>query len=644
MARCFHWALALLLAWSGTASAADLEAQRTAFRKAILEAESGNWAGVEPWLPQLEGYVLWPDLRAGWLRSRLGRVPDAEVADFLAAYPDLGVSDGLRKAWAESLARRGRWETFLEVYDAHLAADDATDLHCNALEGRIRIGRLEGVTADAIATWLSPYSQPKACDPVFAWLRETGALSEAHAAQRISLALEAGQFRLARYLARSASASERTRVETWAGMHADPARRLNGLARSGSEDEALALYGLKRLASRDPRRAVRMWEQFDDRLGFEGATADAVQRRIALIHAWRHLPEGRDLLAELPDSAVDEDVRVWRFRLALRDLDWSRAADYLSDLPEGIDGDVDGRLFWQARAMEAAGDADGARTIYAELAGHRGYHAFLAADRIGADYQWRHAEAVANEAIIQQLESRQDVMRAREFFFTGFNYRGRREWRRALSAMDEAEKTQASILAHRWGWHSRAIATASGNGLEDDLEIRFPLPWRQDFEQKSRAARIPTPWAYGIARSESLFMPDVASHAGAVGLMQLMPETGRRTARAAKIPYRGVTTLKDPAANITLGTRYLGDMLNRFGQHRVLATAAYNAGPHRVERWLPRGQPLPADVWVETVPYSETRGYVRRVLAAEAVFHWRMNEKTRRLAEAMPPVAPAGGG
>ncbi len=196
-----------------------------------------------------------------------------------------------------------------------------------------------------------------------------------------------------------------------------------------------------------------------------------------------------------------------------------------------------------------------------------------------------------------------------------------------------------------------AICVASAASAQvNDLEIRYPLPWRQDFEEKSRAARIPTPWAYGIARSESLFMPDVASRAGAVGLMQLMPETGKRTARAAKIPYRGVRTLKDPASNITLGTRYLSDMLNRFDQHRVLATAAYNAGPHRVERWLPRGEPLPADIWIETVPFSETRGYVRRVLAAEAVFHWRMNDGTRRLAEAMPPVAPvtpvapAGGG
>ncbi len=644
MERFFYWALGLALFWAGAVSAADLDAQRSAFRKAIIQAESGNWARVEPWLSELEDYPLYPDLRAGWLRSRLGRVPDAEVAEFLAAHPDLGISPGLRKAWAASLARRGRWEAFLEVYEAHYADGDSTVFHCNALEARIRLGRTQGVVDDGIGVWLSPYSQPTACDPVFAWLKKSGALAPEHVTERTSLALEAGQFQLARYLARTGPASEKARVETWAGMHADPRRRLARMERSGSDDKALVLYGLKRLASRDPARAAVLWDRYDERLGLTGDTADAVQRRIALIHAWRHLEMGRGLLSGLPDSAVDDDVRVWRFRLALRDQDWPGAALYLKDLPDGIDGDQDGRTFWQARAMEASGDETGARSLYEKLAGHRGYHAFLAADRIGADYQWRHTEAVPDEALIGELESQRDVLRAREYFFTGFNYRGRREWRQALATMSDAEKTQASILAHRWGWHSRAIATASTTGLTNDLKIHYPLPWRQWFEQKSSAARIPTPWAYGIARSESLFMPDVASSAGAVGLMQLMPATGKRTAVAARMPYRGVQTLKDPASNITLGTRYLGDMLNRFGQNRVLATAAYNAGPHRVERWLPKDSQLPADIWVETVPYSETRGYVRRVLAAEAVFHWRMNERTRRLAEVMPPVKPTGGG
>jgi soluble lytic murein transglycosylase len=143
-----------------------------------------------------------------------------------------------------------------------------------------------------------------------------------------------------------------------------------------------------------------------------------------------------------------------------------------------------------------------------------------------------------------------------------------------------------------------------------------------------------------VARSESLFVPDARSGAGALGLMQIMPATGRQLARRAGLPWNGSPTLIDPETNITLGTTYLADMLARYDGHRVLATAAYNAGPGRVDRWLPEDAALPADAWIDSVPYSETRAYVQRVLAAEAVFHWRMTGQTARLADVMQPVPP----
>ena len=195
-------------------------------------------------------------------------------------------------------------------------------------------------------------------------------------------------------------------------------------------------------------------------------------------------------------------------------------------------------------------------------------------------------------------------------------------------------------MAQRWGWHSRAIATASGTGLSNDLALRFPLPWRDAFERLSLEARVDPTLAYGVARSESLFMPDVASAAGAIGLMQLMPATGRDTARLARIPYRGQHSLVDPETNIALGTRYLGRMLERFDNNPALAAAAYNAGPHRVEDWLPQEMQLPADVWIDTIPFRETRRYVRRVLASDTVFDWRINEQPKRLSARMPPVRP----
>ncbi len=163
--------------------------------------------------------------------------------------------------------------------------------------------------------------------------------------------------------------------------------------------------------------------------------------------------------------------------------------------------------------------------------------------------------------------------------------------------------------------------------------IRYPLPYQQSFEQSSTAARISPTWAYGIARSESLFMRDVRSSAGAIGLMQLMPATGREVARTIRLRYSGLQTLTNPESNIRLGTSYLGQMAKRYSGNPVLATAAYNAGPHRVDRWLPDDGSVDARVWIENIPFNETRKYVKRVLAAQAIFHWRMTGQVRRLSD-----------
>jgi len=232
------------------------------------------------------------------------------------------------------------------------------------------------------------------------------------------------------------------------------------------------------------------------------------------------------------------------------------------------------------------------------------------------------------------------LLRARELFMVGLDGRGRSEWDAAVSKLTEQQQDQAAVLAHRWGWHSRAIAAAALNKRYDDLDIRFPMPYAQAFDAHAKAAGIRPSWALGIARSESLFMPDIRSSAGAIGVMQLMPATGRQTAKEIGLPYKGRVTLTDPNSNIRLGTRFLGNMQARFAEHPALATAAYNAGPHRVEAWLPDEQPLDARIWVENIPYSETRGYVRRVLMADAIFHWRMAGETSRLSDRLPAIPP----
>jgi soluble lytic murein transglycosylase len=289
--------------------------------------------------------------------------------------------------------------------------------------------------------------------------------------------------------------------------------------------------------------------------------------------------------------------------------------------------------YWRGIALQRSERSLEAEAILGDLATERSYYGFLAADEMGQPYAFDSNAFVADDRRIAELALRPELVRARELFLVGLESRGRSEWGEVLRDFGAEDRIQAAILAHRWGWHSQAIAAAASVSEYDDLALRYPLPYPDTFREFAEDARISPTWAYGVARSESLFMRDVRSGAGAVGLMQLMPATGKKVAREIHLPYLGLDTLTDPHSNIRLGTTYLGQMADRYGGNRVLATAAYNAGPHRVDAWLPESGSIDARAWIENIPFNETRRYVRRVLAADTIFHWRMTGETRRLSD-----------
>jgi soluble lytic murein transglycosylase len=641
MSRFFALASLSMFLASAPAGAATIEAQRAAFRAALPLAEAGNWDLVRPKLALLEDYPLLPDLRAAWLRNQLGRVGDAEVREFLARHPDLNFSAELRRRLAGSLARREAWGEFLALYDASFATGSDPVLECHAFTARIKLKRTENLEQDALRRWLSPVSVIKDCDPAFAWLESRGALTAERRRERMELALEASEFNLARWLARPLGEAAVAEVARWQQMHGDPGSRLANPSswEDSPRNRALMVYGFTRLASSDLSLATQRWPEFRTQFEFDPDKRGFVDRRIALLHAWRHLPGAAEMLAALPPESQDAATREWSVRMAIRAQDWTAIGETLAQLDPAVAAEPVWR-YWQARVLESTGLEGAARLIYEELAQERGYYSFLSADRIEADYNWRHAATTPDDELLAALEQRPDIARARELFFTGLEPRGRTEWQQALARLSSRERAQAGILAGRWGWYSRSITAATGAGIDDDLDLRFPLPWRAIFEEKSRRAGISSAWAYGVARSESMFMPDVSSGAGAVGLMQLLPGTGQQTARLAGVSYTGRQTLLDPASNVALGTTYLSQMLARYKDHRVLATAAYNAGPGRVDRWLPEDRALPADAWVDSVPFNETRNYVQRVLSSEAVFQWRLSGETARISDSMKPVPP----
>jgi soluble lytic murein transglycosylase len=398
-------------------------------------------------------------------------------------------------------------------------------------------------------------------------------------------------------------------------------------------------YAIERITYRDPLKALELWNALEGNYTFSSELRHATRRHIALWTARDNLPGAYDLLTSLPLETQDEEVMRWRARVSLRSEQW---ADLLNDIAmmTADERDSEQWQYWRGIALARSGRDIAAAATLEPLAAKRSYYGFLAADELGVAYAFADDTLQADEDVIRMLSARKDLLRARELLVVGLDGRGRSEWDAAMTSLSTAEKTQAAVLAHRWGWHSRAIATAANVGHYDDLALRYPLPFKQTFEQHAASASIPTTWALGIARSESLFMRDVRSRAGAIGLMQLMPATGRQVAQELKLAYSGLDTLTDPNHNIRLGTTYLGNMVARYDGNHVLATAAYNAGPHRVDRWLPQSGVVDARIWIENIPFNETRKYVRRVMAAETIFHWRLTGEMQRLSDRLPQVEP----
>ncbi|MCH8098945.1 MAG: hypothetical protein E2O53_04265 [Gammaproteobacteria bacterium] len=619
----------------------DIEKQRAAFRAVRPEVERGNWQPVLQYEQMLRDYVLWPDLEASYFRSRLRIADHAQVGAFLDQHGTLKPARELRYQFSLHLADAGHLSEYLDIYRQYYQGLNIAKLDCLALQAEIREGRQNRIISRGLDLWLVGESQADECDPVFAHLRAASALTDDHYEKRFALAVDERHFSLARFLSRPLSTGYLEQANSWLMAqnhsleflrgHAD--RVDNGVGRQQM------IYAIERIAFSDPLLASENWIALRKKYRFTAGQQHFISRHIALWAARRQLPEASAMLYSLPPAALDAEVGRWMIRTSLRRQDWANVLRAIALLPEDEQGAEEWQ-YWEAVALKYAGEEEPATAKLNKLATTRSYYGFLAADALGNDYAFADSRLITDDKVAARLAEMPALIRARELFHVGLEGRGRSEWDAAVRILTPHEQAQAAILAHQWGWHSRAIATASMVGEFDDLMIRYPLPWREDFAQYSQDANINDSWAYGIARSESLFMRDIRSAAGAIGIMQILPETGKRMAREIRFPYSGLATLTDSASNIRLGTMYLRKMFDRFDENKVLATAAYNAGPLNVEAWLPGASQLDARIWIENIPYNETRAYVRRVLTADAIFHWRLTGKTRRLSTELPAINP----
>nr|WP_294979321.1 transglycosylase SLT domain-containing protein [uncultured Pseudomonas sp.] len=606
-----------------TANAASLPQQRQMYdeaQKALARNDSGPYFRYQS---ALADYPLEPYLAYDELTNRLKSASNDEIERFITEHGDLPQINWLKLRWLRQLADRGDWNTFVNYYDPKM---NFTELDC--LYGQYQLGH--GKKAEGYATaeklWLVGKSQPDACDTLFSIWQADGQLTEEKVWKRLKLAAEARNYGLATTLSRRLPTlgSQGALLVKVAQNPAQLSQTTRFTARDHATADVVGL-GLRRLARQDPEKAIGLLDYYESVLPFSSDEKVSIAREIGLSLARRYDPRALPLMEKYDPQLRDNTVTEWRLRLLLRLGRWQDAYQLTRALPPEL-AETNRWKYWQARALQLAEpQSKQAISLYQPVARERDFYGFLAADRINAPYQLNNRPVSPDPRTLQRVRNAASTRRALEFYARGEIINARREWYHAARLLSHDELLAQAKIAYDMQWYFPAIRAISQAKYWDDLDIRFPMAHRNTLVREARNRGLHSSWVFAITRQESAFMSDARSGVGATGLMQLMPATAKETSKKFGIPLASPQQLIVPDLNIQLGAAYLSQVHAQFNGNRVLATAAYNAGPGRVRQWLKDARHLAFDVWVETIPFDETRSYVQNVLSYAVIYGQKLN-------------------
>lgn len=606
-----------------TTQAASLQQQRQLYDEAKRALAKGDSGPYRRHASALRDYPLEPYLAYDDLTARLKTASNDEVEKFLAEHGDLPQASWMKLRWLRRLAARGDWRPFVAHYDPKM---NFTELDCLYGQYQLISGQKEQGYATAEKLWLVGKSQHNACDALFERWDDAGQLTEALRWKRAKLAVENGDYGLAKFLVKSLPT-----LKAQGELLLDVAQKPQLLSQPERFSPAtetmgdVVSIGLRRLARANPEQALGLLDSYARRMSFSAEEKVSIARQIGLTLAKRFDPRALKVMAEYDPELRDDTVSEWRARLLLRLGRWDDVYALTQRFPEEL-ANTNRWRYWKARSLELAKPKDErAVQLYQPVAGERDFYGFLSADRIQAPYKLNHQPLALDPKLIQKVRNTAGIRRAMEFHARGQIVDGRREWYHVSRLFSRDELVAQARLAYEMEWYFPAIRTISQAKYWDDLDIRFPMAHRSSLVNAAKAREIHPSWVFAITRQESAFMADARSHVGATGLMQLMPATAKETAKRFGIPLSSPQQVLNPNVNIQLGAAYLSQIYGQFNGNRVLASAAYNAGPGRVRQWLKNADHLPFDVWVENIPFDETRQYVQNVLTYSVIYGQKLN-------------------
>jgi soluble lytic murein transglycosylase len=621
-------ALSVSAAWAAPGDAAVLQAQQ-----AFAARKPANLERAAREVPA--DHVLMPYVEF-WQLMLAGRSEDARIADFLARHPGSRMAELLRADWLKSLGAREAWAVYLAEYP-RLAKPDVAH-QCYAHRAEWAQGN-RSRQREAVALWHTGRDRPSACTPLFNAMMAAGLIRDEDVWRRLRLVLEAGNPNVARSVALSLPEPQRPQAALFDLASRDPGRLLTA---PGAEpvprgERELALYALDQLARRQSgqaEQALHTWLPH-----FTGEERSTAWARLATWAARRHEPGALAWFQLAGEAMANDYQREWWVRAGLRAGDWQAVRRVIDSMGEATRLQPVWR-YWRARALQETGQRAAANALFLALSREHHYYGQLAQEELGPVMQ---APPVINIKMggddIAAIARHPGIARALALRDLGLQHDASQEWNWATQALTDAQLLAAAELARRNEWYDRAIYTAERTRDLHDFELRFLAPYRELAQEAARENGIDEAWVFGLMRQESRFVNVARSSVGASGLMQIMPATARWIAQRLGIKRFDPDEMRDPAKNIQFGAYYLKHVQNTLDGSPVLATAAYNAGPTRAQRWRDT-RPMEAAVYIESIPFAETRDYVKKVMSNAMYYAMRFGQPSVLLKDRLGSIPP----
>lgn len=600
----------------------SLSQQRSVYSEAQSLQQQHHWNKASNKLATIPVYPLTYLLEYQQLRYGFSRKSVSQISDFIRDNKQHKISDALQREYLYYLAKNKYWAEFLTFYPQ---LPHSAKLKCFYFQANMAHGKQQSIWPDVKTSWLSSRSQPKACNPVFSYYLKNNKITEQLIWQRFELAFQGNRKSLMSYIIGLMNKENKQLALQLHSLNKKPKKLATSRLFNQREQPSYPFLKtlLKRLARTDITLALEIYHIYQDKIPFtmndKLFLKNYFSSRILIKNEQKLLPWLDGYLSQSGNVKLIEQ----RIRYAIKYNNWSDIEYWITKLPKET-AQESTWIYWQARNLENQKQFKKANMLYQQIASERKYYGFLAAQKLGLSYQFNANIVESKVTSLRYLHVQLEHIE--ELNFHHYRSLVKREWEALLKGRDVDMQRQLGLYAFDKGWAHLSVLASIRSKSWDALNIRFPEVNPELFAQNALKYQVPSSYIYAITRQESAFDQYANSPVGATGYMQLMPQTAKETARKIGLKsYKKKAQLTEGHINVQLGTAYFESLLKRYKGNRILATAAYNAGPHRVDRWKQnkkgRGdKALSMDSWVETIPYHETRRYVKNVLAYNVIY------------------------